>query len=62
MGSKTNCQGLIASGLRMIIFSSLTRDLMQSGINLSSDQSPPPMTLPARAELTDILFKKTHLN
>ena len=46
-GSKTCCHGLLKFGfLSTIVFLELI-DLIQSGINLLSDQSPPPITLPA---------------
>ena len=48
-GSKTCCHGLVASGERKFTIFLLVQDLMQSGTNLFSDQSPPPITLPALA-------------
>ena len=48
-GSNTCCQGRIACGLLIIISSFLLMAFIQSGTSLSVDQSPPPITLPARA-------------
>ena len=38
---------LVAFGERIIRLSFVFIDLIKSGINLSFDQSPPPITLPA---------------
>ena len=47
-GSNTCCQGLVASGLRIMTSSCLDHDLKQSGTILFNAQSPPPITFPAR--------------
>ena len=59
-GSRTCCQGLLKFGLRITIVFFLIIDLMQSGIKRFSDQSPPPITLPALAVETaqNFLFFK----
>ena len=43
-------------GFRIIGLSFFNHIFIQSGINLKSDQSPPPITLPALAEQILILF------
>ena len=55
MASKTCCQGLVDWGFLKITFFFLDHDFMQSGINLSLDQSPPPITFPALATLINTL-------
>ena len=52
--SNTCCHGRVDFGFLMITFLFLDQDLKQSGINLFSDQSPPPITFPALA--TAIFF------
>ena len=49
MASNTCCQGLVEFGFRITTFLFLDQDFTQSGINLFSDQSPPPTTFPALA-------------
>ena len=56
MTSITCCQGLVEFGLLNSTLLFFDHDLIQSGISLSSDQSPPPITFPARTELIKILF------
>src|SRR5450631_2120744 len=48
-GSKTYCHGRIDLGRRMKTGCLLRKPRIKSGINRSTDQSPPPITLPARA-------------
>ena len=50
------CQGLVEFGLRIITVLFFAYDLIQSGINLSFDQSPPPITFPALATHIKILL------
>ena len=50
--SNTCCQGLVALGLLINIFFFDIQHLIQSGINLFLDQSPPPITFPALAVQT----------
>ena len=47
--SKTCCQGRVDFGFLITTFFFLDQDFTQSGISLSSDQSPPPITFPALA-------------
>ena len=61
-GSRTCCHGLIEAGLLIMVFLFLLHALIISGINLSFDQSPPPITLPARAVQNNnflLSFKKS---
>ena len=53
-GSITCCQGLVDSGFLISILLFLTNALDISGTILLADQSPPPITLPARAEAINI--------
>ena len=46
---KICCHGFVDWGFLIKTFLSLDQDFTQSGINLFSDQSPPPITLPALA-------------
>ena len=55
-GSNTCCQGLVDFGFRINILLFFKIDFIQSGINLSFDQSPPPITLPALATHIKILL------
>ena len=57
--SRTCCQGLVASGFLIITFLFLDHDLTQSGMRRFSDQSPPPITLPALATANLIFFLST---
>jgi hypothetical protein len=54
--SKICCQGRVAFGLLNINFLFKITDLIKSGIILSFDQSPPPITFPALAETTPVLI------
>src|SRR5262249_37431513 len=51
-GSRTCCQGRTAFGYRRATFWPFDTALTTSGTRRSSDQSPPPMTLPARTVAT----------
>ena len=48
-GSSTNCQGRVASGLRISTGSPQMKASTASGTSRSAARSPPPITLPARA-------------
>jgi len=58
--TRSYAQGLVDLGFLIIAFLFFAQALMQSGINLSLDQSPPPITLPALAtpKKTFFLFFK----
>ena len=54
-GSRTCCHGRTASGRRIFAGTPDAKAQMMSGTSLSSAQSPPPMTLPARTVATATL-------
>ena len=54
--SKTCCQGLVEERFLILTGLFLDQALTQSGINLSFDQSPPPITFPALATAKDIFL------
>ena len=54
--SSTCCQGLVELGFLIKTFLFFDQFLIQSGISLFSDQSPPPITLPALAVAIRILL------
>ena len=49
-------QGLVDCGFLIVTFLLIDQDFMQSGTNLSGDQSPPPITFPALLTPIRILF------
>ena len=54
--SKTCCHGLVDLGFLIFTVLFFDHDLIQSGINLSGDQSPPPITFPALPTQIKILL------
>ena len=54
--SKTCCHGLVELGFLNWTFLFFDHDFTQSDINLSDDQSPPPITFPALATAKEIFF------
>ena len=56
MGSNTYCQGLTELGFLMLTALFSCRALIISGTSLSLPQSPPPITLPARAVAISVLL------
>ena len=58
-GSNTCCHGLLKFGFLKIIVFFFRIDLIQSGISLLFDQSPPPITFPALpVEIPTFLYLK----
>src|SRR6516165_8708314 len=58
-GSKTNCHGRMAEGLRIKQGLPARKPRTRSGISWSAVQSPPPMAFPARADASATPWRAT---